>query len=172
MTYNGEVPVGQVVIWKDGNGNVLAQGSTYSFYANSNVTISATVETSAPKDPTASIGLFTYDANENKVTVVNNFFVPEGKKAVKAGVILSTKSTLANMTNEERVNFLKAQTNGKFEGTEEKFSGTDTNKNQIRISVTRTATTSFTMYALAYVVVIENGTEKPYYATTVQSISY
>ena len=172
MTYNGEVPDGKVVIWKDGNGNVLAQGTTYTFYSNSNVTISASVEASAPTDPTASIGFFSYDATDNKVTVVNNFYVPDGKKATKAGVVLSTKSTLADMSNEERVNFLKDQTTGRFYGTEEKFSGTDTNKNQIRISVTRTATTSFTMYALAYVVVIENGKEKPYYAPTVQSITY
>ena len=112
--------------------------------------------------------MFSYDPTDNKVTVVNNFYVPEGMKAVKAGVVLSTKSTLATMTNEERVNFLKDQTTGRFYGTEEKFSGTDTNKNQIRISVTRTANTSFTMYALAYVVVGDT----TYYAPTVQSITY
>ena len=157
MTYNGAVPDGQVVIWKDGNGNVLAQGSTYSFYANSNVTISATVEASAPTDPTASIGFFSYDATDNKVTVVNNFYVPDGKTATKAGVILSTK----NSTREALI----AQTNGKFEGDESQFT---TDKNQIRISVSRTANTSFTMYALAYVVV----GDKTYYAPTVQSITY
>lgn len=165
MTYDGEVPDGQVVIWKDGNGNVLAQGITYTFYSNSNVTISASVEAYAPKDPTASIGYFDYDSTLNKVTVVNNFYVPDGMKATKAGVILSTKSTLATMNNEERVNFLKAQTNGKFEGDESQFT---TDKNQIRISVSRTANTSFTMYALAYVVVGDT----TYYAPTVQSITY
>ena len=157
MTYNGVVPDGKVVIWKDGNGNVLAQGSTYSFYANSNVTISATVEASAPAVPTASIGMFSYDATDNKVTVVNNFYVPDGMAATKAGVILSTK----NSTREALI----AQTNGKFEGDESQFT---TDKNQIRISVSRTANTSFTMYALAYVVV--DGTT--YYANEVKSINY
>lgn len=157
MTYNGTVDDGQVVIWKDGNGNVLAQGPTYSFYANSNVTISATVEASAPTDPTASIGFFSYDATDNKVTVVNNFYVPDGMKATKAGVILSTKNSTRKA--------LIAQTNGKFEGDESQFT---TDKNQIRISVSRTANTSFTMYALAYVVV----GDKTYYAPTVQSITY
>lgn len=165
MTYKGAVPDGKVVIWKDGNGNILAQGTTYSFYANSNVTISASVEDSAPTDPTASIGMFSYDPTDNKVTVVNNFYVPEGMKAVKAGVVLSTKT--------DNIDTLKEQKTGRFEGTADKFSGTDTNKNQIRISVTRTATTSFTMHALAYVVVEDkNGNTETYYAPTVRSITY
>ncbi len=162
MTYNGAVPDSQVVIWKDGNGNVLAQGTTYTFYSNSNVTISASVEASAPAVPSASIGMFSYDPTDNKVTVVNNFYVPDGMKATKAGVILSTK----NSTREALI----AQTNGKFEGDESQFT---TDKNQIRISVSRTANTEFTMYALAYVVVKdEYGTENTYYAPTVQSITY
>lgn len=157
------------VIWKagvdyDGNGtiedsekNVVAYGSTYTFYSNSNVTIYTETSDSAPAVPTASIGMFSYDATDNKVTVVNNFYVPDGMKATKAGVILSTK----NSTREALI----AQTNGKFEGDESQFT---TDKNQIRISVSRTANTSFTMYALAYVVV----GDKTYYAPTVQSITY
>lgn len=160
---------GSSVIWKagvdyDGNGtieeiekNVVAYGSTYTFYSNSNVTIYTETSDSAPAVPTASIGMFSYDATDNKVTVVNNFYVPDGMKATKAGVILSTK----NSTREALI----AQTNGKFEGDESQFT---TDKNQIRISVSRTANTSFTMYALAYVVV----GDKTYYAPTVQSITY
>lgn len=158
------------VIWKagvdyDGNGtiedsekNVVAYGSTYTFYSNSNVTIYTETSASAPAVPTASIGIFSYDATDNKVTVVNNFYVPDGMKATKAGVILSTK----NSTREALI----AQTNGKFEGDESQFT---TDKNQIRISVSRTANTSFTMYALAYVVASDGQT---YYAPTVQSITY
>lgn len=160
---------GSSVIWKagvdyDGNGtiedsekSVVAYGSTYTFYSNSNVTIYTETSASAPTDPTASIGLFSYDATDNKVTVVNNFFVPDGMTATNAGVILSTK----NSTREALI----AQTNGKFEGDESQFT---TDKNQIRISVSRTANTSFTMYALAYVVV----GNQTYYAPTVQSITY
>lgn len=160
---------GSSVIWKagvdyDGNGtiedsekNVVAYGSTYTFYSNSNVTIYTETSASAPAEPTASIGFFSYDATDNKVTVVNNFYVPDGKTATKAGVILSTK----NSTREALI----AQTNGKFEGDESQFT---TDKNQIRISVSRTAKTSFTMYALAYVVVGDT----TYYSPTVQSITY
>lgn len=160
---------GSSVIWKagvdyDGNGtiedsekNVVAYGSTYTFYSNSNVTIYTETSASAPAVPTASIGMFSYDATDNKVTVVNNFYVPDGKTATKAGVILSTK----NSTREALI----AQTNGKFEGDESQFT---TDKNQIRISVSRTANTPFTMYALAYVVV--DGTT--YYANEVKSINY
>lgn len=162
MTYNDTVPYGQVVIWKDGNGNILGQGKTYTFYANSNVKISTSFETTPIAEPTASIGLFSYDPTDNKVTVVNNFFVPDGMKVTKAGVILSTKNSKREA--------LIAQTNGKFEGGTESFTSTG---NQIRISVSRSAKTEFTMYALAYVVVEdENGEEKPYYAPTVRSITY
>lgn len=160
---------GSSVIWKagvdyDGNGtiedsekNVVAYGSTYTFYSNSNVTIYTETSASAPAEPTASIGMFSYDPTDNKVTVVNNFYVPDGMTATNAGVILSTK----NGTREALI----AQTNGKFEGDESQFT---TDKNQIRISVSRTANTSFTMYALAYVVV----GNQTYYAPTVQSITY
>lgn len=165
---------GSSVIWKagvdyDGNGtiedsekNVVAYGSTYTFYSNSNVTIYTETSASAPAEPTASIGFFSYDATDNKVTVVNNFYVPDGMTATKAGVILSTK----NSTREALI----AQTNGKFEGDESQFT---TDKNQIRISVSRTANTEFTMYALAYVVVEDaNGKTNTYYAPTVRSITY
>lgn len=161
---------GSSVIWKagvdyDGNGtiedsekSVVAYGSTYTFYSNSNVTIYTETSASAPTDPTASIGLFSYDATDNKVTVVNNFYVPDGKTVTEAGVILSTKNST--------VDALKKQTNGIFKGGPESFTSTG---NQIRISVSRTANTSFTMYALAYVVASDGQT---YYAPTVQSITY
>lgn len=146
------------VMWLDENDVVLAQGTTYSFYANSNVTIKTKeVGSVGSVIPTASIGYFDYDSTLNKVTVVNNFFVPEGQTVEKAGVILSTKNST--------VETLKAQSNGKFEGGTESFTSTG---NQIRISVSRTANTPFTMYALAYVVV--DGTT--YYANKVKSINY
>lgn len=147
------------VYWYDDNDVLLGKGTTYSFYANSEVTIhTEPVDLVQNVDPTASIGYFNYDSTLNKVTVVNNFFVPDGMKVTKAGVILSTK----NSTREALI----AQTNGKFEGGTESFTSTG---NQIRISVSRTAKTSFTMYALAYVVTDDGQT---YYAPTVRSITY
>lgn len=146
------------VMWLDENDVVLAQGTTYSFYANSNVTIKTKeVGSVGSVIPTASIGYFDYDSTLNKVTVVNNFFVPDGMKVTEAGVILSTKNST--------VDALKKQTNGIFKGGPESFTSTG---NQIRISVSRTANTKFTMYALAYVVV--DG--QKYFANEVKTINY
>lgn len=146
------------VMWLDENDVVLAQGTTYSFYANSNVTIKTKAVGSVENvAPTTSIGYFDYDSTLNKVTVVNNFFVPDGKTVTEAGVILSTKNST--------VDALKKQTNGIFKGGPESFTSTG---NQIRISVSRTANTPFTMYVLAYVVV--DGTT--YYANEVKTINY
>ena len=146
------------VYWYNDNDVLLGKGTTYSFYANSEVTIhTEPVDSVQNVDPTASIGYFDYDSTLNKVTVVNNFFVPDGMKVTKAGVIISTK----NSTREALI----AQTNGKFEGGTESFTSTG---NQIRISVSRTANTKFTMYALAYVVV--DG--QRYYSNEVKTINY
>lgn len=146
------------VYWYNDNDVLLGKGTTYSFYANSEVTIhTEPVDSVQNVDPTASIGYFNYDSTLNKVTVVNNFFVPDRMTVTKAGVILSTK----NSTREALI----AQTNGKFEGGPESFTSTG---NQIRISVSRTANTEFTMYALAYVVV--GG--QTYYANEVKTINY
>lgn len=146
------------VYWYNENNVLLGKGTTYSFYANSNVTIhTAPVVSEQNVDPTASIGYFAYDSTLNKVTVVNNFFVPDRKTVTEAGVILSTKNST--------VDALKKQTNGIFKGGPESFTSTG---NQIRISVSRTANTPFTMYALAYVVV--DGTT--YYANEVKTINY
>lgn len=146
------------VYWYNENDVLLGKGTTYSFYANSEVTIhTEPVDSVQNVDPTASIGYFNYDSTLNKVTVVNNFFVPDRMTVTKAGVILSTK----NSTREALI----AQTNGKFEGGPESFTSTG---NQIRISVSRTANTEFTMYALAYVVV--DG--QTYYANEVKTINY
>ena len=146
------------VYWYNDNDVLLGKGTTYSFYANSNVTIHTKAVGSVENiAPTTSIGYFDYDSTLNKVTVVNNFFVPDGKTVTEAGVILSTKNST--------VDALKKQTNGIFKGGPESFTSTG---NQIRISVSRTANTPFTMYVLAYVVV--DGTT--YYANEVKSINY
>ena len=145
------------VYWYNENNVLLGKGTTYSFYANSNVTIHTKAVGSENVAPTTSIGYFDYDSTLNKVTVVNNFFVPDGKTVTEAGVILSTKNST--------VDALKKQTNGIFKGGPESFTSTE---NQIRISVSRTANTKFTMYVLAYVVV--DGTT--YYANEVKSINY
>ena len=146
------------VYWYNDNDVLLGKGTTYSFYANSEVTIhTAPVDSVQNVDPTASIGYFDYDSTLNKVTVVNNFFVPDGMKVTEAGVILSTKNS--------SVDALKKQTNGIFKGGPESFTSTG---NQIRISVSRTANTKFTMYALAYVVV--DG--QKYFANEVKTINY
>lgn len=142
------------VIWYDAiTGATLGQGDTYKFRANSNITIAT--KSVAVVDPTASIGYFDYDVELNKVTIVNNFFVPTGKTASAAGVVLSTK------TND--IETLKKQTSGRFNVT--RFTE---NGNQTKISVSRTANTAFTMYALAYVVV--DG--ETYYADEVATCNY
>ncbi|MGN0004537.1 MAG: hypothetical protein ACI37Z_00960 [Candidatus Gastranaerophilaceae bacterium] len=155
---------------RDGNGkidstekNVVGYGSSYSFYANSNVTFYT--ESTAIDAPKTSIGLFSYNANENKVTLINNFYAPSGYTVKYAGVVLSTKT--------DNRDTLINQTNGRYQGGKSDFSGTDSNKNQLRISVSRTANTNFDMHALAYIIVEKpDGTEETIYADNVESIHY
>lgn len=139
------------VLWCAGD-VVLAQGSTYRFRANESITI--TVKDIEAVDPSAKVGYFAYDEALNKVTVVNNFFAPSGNVDC-AGVVLSTKTS--------DIEALKNQTNGRFQTT-----NYTENNNQVKISVSRSAKTAFTMYALAYVVV--DGVT--YYADSVATCTY
>lgn len=130
------------VVWytvSNGNEIILAKGDTFRFRANENIEI-LTKDVPQTLEPCAKIGYFQYDVDLNKVTVVNNFFVPEGKTVRAAGVILSTK------TND--IEQMKKQSTGKFIVDPSKFTE---NGNQVRISVTRTANNAFNMHALAYV---------------------
>ena len=131
----------EVVWYTESNGNeiILGQGNTFRFRANENIVI-LTKDVPQTLEPCAKIGYFQYDVELNKVTVVNNFFVPEGKIVRAAGVILSTK------TND--IEQMKKQSTGKFIVDPSKFTE---NGNQVRISVTRTANNAFNMHALAYV---------------------
>ncbi len=131
----------EVVWYTESNGNeiILGKGNTFRFRANENIVI-LTKDVPQTLEPCAKIGYFEYDVELNKVTVVNNFFVPEGKIVKAAGVILSTK------TND--IEQMKKQSTGKFIVDPSKFTE---NGNQVRISVTRTANNPFTMHALAYV---------------------
>lgn len=130
------------VVWytvSNGNEIILGKGDTFRFRANENIVI-LTKDVPQTLEPCAKIGYFEYDVDLNKVTVVNNFFVPEGKIVRAAGVILSTK------TND--IEQMKKQSTGKFIVDPSKFTE---NGNQVRISVTRTANNAFNMHALAYV---------------------
>ena len=130
------------VVWytvSNGNEIILAKGDTFRFRANENIVI-LTKDVPQTLEACAKIGYFKYDVELNKVTVVNNFFVPEGKTVRAAGVILSTK------TND--IEQMKKQSTGKFIVDPSKFTE---NGNQVRISVTRTANNAFNMHALAYV---------------------
>lgn len=135
------------------NDVLVGKGTTYAFRANADVTI--TVEAAQQNvSPSTSIGYFDYDKALNRVSVVNNFYAPNAREA---GVILSTKYR----TVEDVKKYGQ-----KFGVTNDKFTE---NKNQVRISVSRKATTSFTMYAVSYVVAEDGQT---YYSNAVTVCEY
>lgn len=139
------------VAWTS-NGVVLATGKTYSFRANEAIYITAE-ELPATVTPTAKVGYFNYDVELNKVTLVNTFFTAGGT-ATEAGIILSTKT-------DNRDDIILT---GKKFGS----SNFTRDQNQLKISVSRTANTAFTMYAVAYVIV--DGVT--YYANEVATCNY
>ena len=154
------------VIWytttKKGSEVVLGQGATFKFRANENIEI-YTKQVGDSLTPNSRVGYFGYDADLKKVTIVNNFFVPDGaNENVKAGVVVSTKAK----TKEEMIKQYNAGSL-KFEGGYDKFTA---DKNQIRITINRngTGTSDFSMWALSYVIV--DG--KEYFADDVISYTY
>lgn len=151
------------VIWcttKGGSEVVLGQGASLKFRANEAIEI-YTKPIGEALSPISRVGYFGYDADLKKVTIVNNFFVPDGaNENVKAGVVVSTKEK----TRDELITQCEAGSL-KFEGGYDKFTA---DKNQLRISINRSGTGDFSMWALSYVVV-GNTT---YYASEVSTYTY
>lgn len=155
------------VIWytKIGEGEsgvevVLGQGASLKFRANEDIEI-YTKPIGETLSPISRVGYFGYDADLKKVTIVNNFFVPGGaNENVKAGVVVSTKEK----TRDELITQCEAGSL-KFEGGYDKFTA---DKNQLRISINRSGSGDFSMWALSYVVV-GNTT---YYASEVSTYTY
>lgn len=134
------------------NDKLVGYGTTYTFRATSNskITVSQTAPTT--NEPTVSTNYFNYDVELNKVTAVVSFY-SAGQEAQSTGVILSTVYS----SKDDII------AKGKKFGTTN-FAG---DNNQARISVSRTAGSSFTMYAVPFVTV--NGVD--YYGDVV-STSY
>lgn len=151
------------------DGVPMSIGNNLTFRANETCTIEVTNQWEY-KTPfvtdyigTTKVDYFNYDVDLNRVTCVVSFnsfgkrtvsgttkeYFNNNENVVSAGVYLSTKAS-------DQKTIL--ETGKKF------ASNTFTSlNNQAKITVSRTAKTAFTMYAVPYVTINENGVEKTYY---------
>lgn len=140
------------VFWYN-NGRLVGYGEFYKFRATCDSEISAEITDATAKIPRAYIDYFDYEVENNRARAVTTFYCPNGMTATKAGVVLSTKTS-----DKQEI----------IETGREFASSTFTDgKNQVMISVSRTATTAFTMYAVPFVEI--NGTT---YYGDVATLSY
>lgn len=138
------------------NGKLSGYGEYLYFRATSDAVITA--ETSIDLNvPTVFMDYFAYNAEENKVTTVTTFY-SASQEIIETGVILSTRfSDIEDIKQNGRKFVANKYTDG---------------GNQAKITVTRTASNPFDMYALPYITVKIDGVNQTYYADTVSHIKY
>lgn len=171
------------------DGNIAGYGKSYTFFATKTCEVSYTNEV-VEKKASASIDYFTYDIHTNQaVMVTGSYSLPEGFTLVEAGVLLKTdrttpldggeyvgkeykgESTVASGDWWTETIINPAGKGGHYVAS--KF----TSSNQFAFSVSRTATTSFIMGAVAYVTYTDAaGVEHTTYSTdndgSVKMIAY
>ncbi len=99
--------------WQEENGNIVSYSSTYKFYVSKNMKLTAVYDivVEEPKG-TADIVNSYYNSDTKKSIVVAQLTVPDGCKMVYAGLIATTKESVANSgLTKETASYIKGGEN-------------------------------------------------------------
>lgn len=170
-----------------GEKKLVGYGKSYSFYVTTSCVVSYENPTEeVAKEATVSVDYFNYDIHvEQAVMATASYSLPAGFKFVEAGMLLKTDRTTAlqgsyagntytgettlddNAWWETSITYANGK-NGHYVADPAKI----TNTNQFAVKISRSATTSFVMGAVAYVKYIDNNGDEQIKFSDQQFIAY